>query len=59
MMFAPWSTAQTIAAASSTSEKPVPPRFACTIISRASPPKPDMPLASEIEPAASDATNVP
>jgi hypothetical protein len=47
-MRAPWSTAQTMPAASSTSEN-VAPRFACTTISCAWPPKP----------AASEATKVP
>src|SRR5215471_8827518 len=57
MIFAPLSTAQVIAFASSMSENPGPPRFACTTISCASPPKPETP--SVLAPAASDATNVP
>ena len=59
MMRAPLSTAQRIARASSKSENVALPRFACTIIRRASPPKPSTPVASSAAPAASEATNVP
>jgi hypothetical protein len=56
---APWSTAYTIAAASSTSvnEPSLVPAF--TISSFASPPKPEMPSPFVTEPAASAATKVP
>jgi hypothetical protein len=59
MMRAPWSTANEIAAASSTSEIDPSPAPALTTISFASPPKPAIPSPFVTDPAASAATNVP
>ena len=59
MMRAPWSTAKTIAAASSTSREGAVAPPACTTISRASAATPAIPSPFEPEPAASAATKVP
>ncbi len=59
MIFAPLSTAQTIAAASCTSVKEPSAAPAWTTRRRASPPVPAIPSPFVAEPAASEATNVP